>query len=195
MTPSRRPDPAAPSRVPLLLAVLGGLVIGLCISTGRLVGDVDAASNQDYEELETFTNGLLRAADHMKAGVLRQLAKSVRSGSFVSVIGTPDHVYADHYDMIACPTMVIVGGRDQIASAEVTRACFYEKIRSADRTFKLYDSIAHGEFEYAPIASDQVYPDILLLDRRQHHRCVRQSGGLAWGLTAPACGRGPCRRP
>jgi pimeloyl-ACP methyl ester carboxylesterase len=43
-------------------------------------------------QIETFTNGLLRAADHMKAGVLRQMGKCVRSGSFVSALGTPDHV-------------------------------------------------------------------------------------------------------
>ena len=52
----RRPDAPHPSRVPLLIALLGGLVIGLAVSNGRLVSDVDAAANQDYEELETFTN-------------------------------------------------------------------------------------------------------------------------------------------
>lgn len=112
-------------------------------------------------QIETFTNGLLRAADHMQAGVLRQMGKCVRGGSFVSALGAPDHVYSDHYDMIACPTLVIVGGRDRIASAEVTRELFFDRIRSSDRAFKLYESIAHGEFEYAPIASETVYPEIL----------------------------------
>jgi carboxyl-terminal processing protease len=46
------------------VAVLGGLVIGLAISNGRLVGDVDAAANQDYEELETFTNVLAIIKKH-----------------------------------------------------------------------------------------------------------------------------------
>jgi alpha-beta hydrolase superfamily lysophospholipase len=63
--------------------------------------------------------------------------------------------------MIACPTMVVVGGRDRIANPDVTREFFFDRIRSSDRTFKLYDTIAHGEFEYAPVASEQVYPEIL----------------------------------
>ena len=60
----RRPDSSRSSRAPLLVAVLGGLVIGLAVSNGRLVGDVDAAANQDYEELETFTNVLAIIKKH-----------------------------------------------------------------------------------------------------------------------------------
>ena len=147
-----------------------GQQAGEAVAGPDLVTRVKAAAMRWYSErfkaaenfqIETFTNGLLRAADHMKAGVLRQMAKSVRNGAFVSVLGTPDHVYSEHYDMIACPVLVMMGGRDRIASVEVTRADFFERIRSEDRTFRLYETIAHGEFEYAPIASEQVYPEIL----------------------------------
>lgn len=110
---------------------------------------------------ETFVGGLLRAADTMKAGVLRQLAKSVRLGGFVSALGTPDHVYSEHYDLIDAPVFVLAGGRDHIASAETTRSVFFDRIASADRAFQLFDTMAHGEFEYSPIATERVYPEIL----------------------------------
>ncbi|GMU81677.1 MAG: hypothetical protein AMXMBFR47_15480 [Planctomycetota bacterium] len=110
---------------------------------------------------ETFVNGLLRAADTMKSGVLRQLSKSVRMGGFVSSLGTPDHVYSEHYDLIESPVFVIAGGRDHIASAETTRTVFFDRVRTADRTFQLFETMSHGEFEYAPIATERVYPQIL----------------------------------
>ncbi|MBI5864968.1 MAG: alpha/beta fold hydrolase [Planctomycetes bacterium] len=112
-------------------------------------------------QAETFVHGLLRAADSMKAGVLNQLAASVRAGAFVSSLGSPPHAYSDHYDLIQAPTLVIAGGRDRIANADVTREKFFDVIASRDKTYRLFESIAHGEFEYAPAAFAQVYPEIL----------------------------------
>ncbi len=107
---------------------------------------------------ETFTHGLLAAADHMKIGVLKQMAKSVRSGAFLSGLGSPDHVYSEHYHHIELPALVIVGGEDRIANADVTREVFFENIRSADKTFHNFEGLAHGDFEYAPVACERVYP-------------------------------------
>jgi pimeloyl-ACP methyl ester carboxylesterase len=107
---------------------------------------------------ETFSQGLLPAVDHMKIGVLKQMAKSVRDGTFVSELGTPDHVYADHYHHIELPALVIVGSEDRIANAEVTREVFFEQIRSADKAFHEFEGLAHGDFEYAPEACERVYP-------------------------------------
>ena len=109
---------------------------------------------------ETFTYGLLASADHMKAGVLRQMAKSVRNGTFVSQLGTPDHVYSEHYDLIELPVLTIVGGEDRIANAEVNREVFFEQIRSADKAFRNFEGLAHGDFEFAPVAGEQVFPVI-----------------------------------
>ena len=109
---------------------------------------------------EVILRGRRHIVDQMKAGVLQQMSKSVRQRGFVSALGSPDHVYSDHYHLVTVPSLVIVGGRDRIANAEVTRELFHEKIRSADRAFRLYENIAHGEFEAAPIATELVYPGI-----------------------------------
>ena len=110
---------------------------------------------------ETFRQGLLPAADHMKTGVLMQMAASVRAGAFVSSLATPAYAYSDHYDAIELPVLVIVGGEDRIANADVTREAFFEQIRSTDKTFLLFDSYAHGDFEYAPAACRDIYPPVL----------------------------------
>ena len=107
---------------------------------------------------ETFTQGLLAAADHMKVGVLKQIAKSVRAGAFVSALGTPDHVYSEHYANIELPALVIVGSEDRIANADVNREVFFERIRSADKTFRNFEGLAHGDFEFAPVACERVFP-------------------------------------
>ena len=109
---------------------------------------------------EVLLEGRRYMMDHMKAGVLTQMAKSVRQGGFVSTLGSPDHVYSDHYEHVRVPTLVIVGGRDRIANPDVTREVFFERIQSADKTFRVHDDMAHGEFEAAPIASERVFPEI-----------------------------------
>lgn len=107
---------------------------------------------------ETFRDGLLTAVDHMKAGVLKQMGKSVRARSFVSAIGAPDHHYPSGYPYITAPALVIVGGRDRIANPRVTREAFFERIAAPDKTFREFPELAHGEFEYAPLAGREVYP-------------------------------------
>ena len=131
-----------------------------------------AALQTMLEKLGTFTGttdrradvifrGRRRVVDSMKAGVLQQMGKCVRAGAFVSVLGAPDHVYSDHYDLIGVPTLVLHGGRDRIANADVTREVFFERIRARDKDFRLYEGLAHGEIEAAPVGVERVYPDIL----------------------------------
>ncbi len=109
---------------------------------------------------ETLLKGLLPAVDHMKGGVLMQLAKSVRARSFVSCLGRPDCDYPEHYGKFAAPTLVVMGSVDRIANADVTRGVFFERISSADKTFYNFEGLAHGDFEYAPAACERVYPVI-----------------------------------
>ncbi len=110
---------------------------------------------------ETFARGLRRAVDHMKAGVLVQLARGVRARSFVSLLGQPQHDYTSGYPLIEAPLLVLLGGRDRIAHPQVTREVFFDRVASRDRTLRVFETIAHGEFEYAPIATQEVYPRIV----------------------------------
>ena len=140
---------------------------------------------------ETLRQGLLPAVDHMKVGVLLQLAKSVRARSFVSWLGHPDHDYTRHYGNITTRTLVVMGGLDRIANADVTRDVFFQRIASADKTFYRFEGLAHGDFEYAPAACRRVYPVIRAwLDARRAY-CRR---GAAVGPGAPREGANPTAR-
>lgn len=108
----------------------------------------------------------------MKAGVLRQLGKSVRMGGFISDLGLDARggeqragepaacVYSEHYDRIRVPALIIAGERDRIANAEVTRRVFFDRIGSADREFRQY-AISHGELTSTPSATREIYPGIV----------------------------------
>ena len=132
----------------------------------RMAGTFTGATNH---RAEVMLRGRRYVLDHMKAGVLKQLSKCVRKRAFVSDLGTPDHVYSDCYGLVEAPTLVVQGGRDRIANADVVRAVFYERISAIDKNFLYYEDIAHGEIEAAPIACEKVYPEIAawLDERRQ----------------------------
>jgi pimeloyl-ACP methyl ester carboxylesterase len=146
---SRLPEPVAGRVAALERAAVQAML--------QLGGTFTGATNH---RAEVILQGRRYVMDHMKAGVLKQMAESVRRGAFVSGLGTPPHVYSDHYQNITVPALVVLGERDRIANAEVTRTVFFERIQSADKTCRVYEGIAHGEFEAAPVACERVYPDI-----------------------------------
>ncbi len=110
---------------------------------------------------EVTLHGRRYAFDDMKAGVLTQLAKCVRQGAFVSELGVRDHVYSEHYESVVLPVLVVQGGRDRIANHEVTRAAFYDRIRSQDKMWLFDVEIAHGEIQAAPVACERLYPKMV----------------------------------
>lgn len=118
-------------------------------------------TGQTNHKAEVFLKGRRHIVDGMKAGVLRQLAKSVRHHGFVSDTGSPLHVYSDHYERTTVSTLVVCGSRDRIANPQVTRSAFFDRITSADKEFLEFEGIGHAEIETAPIACDRVYPRIL----------------------------------
>ncbi len=109
---------------------------------------------------EVMLRGRRYVFDHMKAGVLRQLAQCVRRRALVSLLGDEEHVYSAHYDLVALPLLVVQGGRDRIANAATTRAAFFEQVASSDKTWLFDEQIAHGEIEAAPAACERLYPAI-----------------------------------
>ncbi len=124
----------------------------------RVSGTFSGATNH---RAEVFLEGRRYVLDHMKAGVLQQLAKCVRRRAFVSALGSAEHVYSDHYELVELPTLVVQGSRDRIANAAVTRSAFFDRIAATDKEFLLDDDIAHGEIEAAPVACERLYPEIL----------------------------------
>lgn len=104
---------------------------------------------------------MLHAADHIQSGVLAQLAASVRRRTFVSALGAPEYDYSAHYERIVAPLLVILGGRDRIANAAVTREVFFERISSRDKELLEFEQLAHGEFAYTLEACRCVYPAVL----------------------------------
>ncbi len=109
---------------------------------------------------EVLLRGRRYVIDDMKAGVLRQMAKSIRRRAFVSFISEPEHVYSDHYRTIGLPTLVVQGVRDRIANHQVVQRDFFDVISADDKTMLLDPDIAHGEIEAAPASYERLYPQI-----------------------------------
>ena len=130
----------------------------------KVAGKMNGSSNQ---RAEVIIEGRRRALDRIKSGVLSQLGKSVRARSFVSALGSPDHDYAAHYSLIDLPLVVVIGGRDRIANAEMTREGFFDVVKSQDKSFWLFEKIGHGELTAAPLSYETIYPRIVeWIDRR-----------------------------
>jgi pimeloyl-ACP methyl ester carboxylesterase len=118
----------------------------------------NAWKGSNHFNADLFRYGLRFAADHLKAGVLKQLGKSVRAASFVSGLGSTDHDYPSAYPLINVPTQVLMGGCDNVAHAGVTREVFFDRIASDRKEFHLFEDYAHGDCEYAASAPERVYP-------------------------------------
>lgn len=101
------------------------------------------------------------AFDDIKAGVLAQLAYSVRQQGFFSGLGDPRINYAEHYAQITTPLLQISGGRDRIASAAVAREVFYQAAASVDKSELYLPDFGHGEFSATPAGCERVYPTVL----------------------------------
>lgn len=156
-----KPDPIMPS---LLNSLPGPLLdwyrrfeSGAWQAGLNLAGTFTGHSNH---RAEVILRGRRFVIDDMKAGVLRQMRRSVHAGAFVSGLGDPQHVYSDHYGLTTLPTLILAGERDRIAVAEVTRAAFHDRIASADKTMLTFDTLAHGELEAAPWSYEHVYPQV-----------------------------------
>ncbi len=157
MRPSERSDSLFERFSPATAARLRAMKTSLTQAGLDLLGRITGHSQH---RAEVILEGRARAIDHMKAGVLRQMGKSVRARAFVSDLGSPAHAYSEHYALLTAPLLVIAGGRDRIANAAVTREAFFERVCAVDKEFRLFEEFAHGEFEAAPRACERVYPGI-----------------------------------
>lgn len=134
------------------------LEVGALEALMRIAGVFTGQSNH---RAEVMLHGRRFIFDTMKAGVLQQMAKCVRQRAFVSALGTPDHVYSDHYALVTAPVLVVQGGRDRIANPDIVRSVFFDGIASDDKEFMFDPDVAHGEIEAAPLACERLYPRII----------------------------------
>lgn len=157
-----KPDPLTPplldSLPPPLLELYRRIETRVWQSGLDVSGKLTGHSNH---RAEVILRGRRLALDDMKAGVLRQMRRSVMARAFVSGLGEPAHAYSDHYHLTTLPTLVLSGGRDRIAGADVTRAAFFDAIAAADKTMLSFPDLGHGEIEAAPWACAHVYPRVL----------------------------------
>jgi len=87
------------------------LVIGLAVSNGRLVGDVDAAANQDYEDLETFTNVLAIIKKHYVEEVTtKQLVEGAIDGMLTALDPHSAYLTPELYRELQVETKGAFGG-------------------------------------------------------------------------------------
>ncbi|MGE0479471.1 MAG: alpha/beta hydrolase [Phycisphaerae bacterium] len=127
----------------------------------RGVGAVSIFNGDSPSRLDVVHANRRLVLEDVEAGVLRQIARSIRARAFVSELGSPACVYSDHYANIALPSLVILGDADRNAHAAVARAAFFDMIASTDKSIRVFEGIAHAEFEMSPIATERVYPAIL----------------------------------
>ncbi|MGE3181506.1 MAG: alpha/beta hydrolase [Phycisphaerae bacterium] len=127
---------------------------------------------------DKFLNGFRYSIDHLQAGVLKQLGKSVRLRSLVSDIGDADFDYTKNYDQIELPILLLLGDADNIANADVSRDVFFERISSEDKQIRVYPGYAHGEIQYTSKAYSNVYPEIL--------EWLKAHDGVDEGVSPPA---------
>ena len=111
MFSSHRREPARTSRTPLVLALLCGLVIGLAISSGRLIGEVDASSDQDYQELETFTNVLaIVKKNYVEEVTTKQLVDGAINGMLAALDPHSAYLTPELYKELQVETKGAFGG-------------------------------------------------------------------------------------
>lgn len=147
------------AELPPPIAALVEGVSKLLFSRG--VGAVSIFNGDSPSRLDVVHANRRLVIEDVEAGVLRQIARSIRARAFVSELGAPPCIYSDHYANIALPSFVILGGADRNAHADVTRAAFFGVISSADKTIRVFAGIAHAEFEMSPVATERVYPEIM----------------------------------
>ncbi len=165
----RPSTPVAALRERLPKAVQQTLNSAERVLTQLFISMIGVFNGAAHYRVEIFLQGKRHVVDDIKSGVLRQMAACVRARGFVSTHGDPPHVYSDHYANITLPTLVVAGGRDRIAHAGVTREAFFDRISAADKRFLLFERFGHGEFEIAPEACVDLYPQIVtwLAERRE----------------------------
>jgi carboxyl-terminal processing protease len=98
------------SRASLLIGLMVGLVLGVAVSSGRLVGKVGAADD-DYEGLETFTNILtLVKKNYVEKVTTKQLVQGAINGMLASLDPHSAYLTPDDYKELQVETKGSFGG-------------------------------------------------------------------------------------
>jgi carboxyl-terminal processing protease len=98
------------SRTSLVAGLLVGIVLGALISSGRLVGDVDAA-DQDYVELETFTNILsIIRKNYVEEVSTKDLVEGAIDGMLTSLDPHSAYLTPEDYKELQVETKGSFGG-------------------------------------------------------------------------------------
>jgi carboxyl-terminal processing protease len=98
------------SRTSLLAGLLVGIVLGALVSSGRLVGEVDAA-DQDYAELETFTNVLsIIRKNYVEEVSTKDLVEGAIDGMLTSLDPHSAYLTPEDYKELQVETKGSFGG-------------------------------------------------------------------------------------
>jgi pimeloyl-ACP methyl ester carboxylesterase len=111
--------------------------------------------------------------------LLLQLAAGARDGTWPSYRGPEDARvdYSAHYGNITAPVFAGVGEDDRIASAEVIRASFLDKLGSADRRLTVFPGYGHSDITLADEAHRDVFAPIAEWIAARSQPPVAEKGG------------------
>ena len=127
-------------------------------------------ANPDNVTPETLEVALRWAIDSVSTNVLKQFCDAVNHKTFrefhVDDPGRRPYVYANHYDRITVPALVMAGTKDFLACDDVVRQFGYLKLGSRDKTYIAMRNYGHGDILIGEKAVRQVYPKIVAWLRR-----------------------------
>jgi pimeloyl-ACP methyl ester carboxylesterase len=122
-------------------------------------------ANPDNVTPETLDVALRWAIDSASTKVVKQFCDAVNFKTFrefhVDDPGRRPYVYADHYDRITVPALVMAGTKDFLACDDTVKQYGYMKLGSRDKTYIAMRNYGHGDILIGEKAVTQVYPKIL----------------------------------
>ena len=100
--------------------------------------------------------------DNTESRVAQQFLDGVRNQTWREYhVSDPFHdpyVYADHYDSIKLPLLLVAGNRDKMCNDNIAYWEGFRVMGSTDRTWRDFDAFGHDDLVLGVRADDEVYP-------------------------------------
>jgi len=122
-------------------------------------------ANPDNVTPESLEVAIRWAIDSASSKVLLQFIDGINHKTFrefhVADPGRKPYVYADHYDRIKVPALVMAGTEDMLACDDTVKQYGFTKLGSRDKTYLSFRTYGHGDILMGERANRAIYPKIV----------------------------------